>query len=314
METRPLPLLVAAALLCAGCLGPLADADADAPDVVVTHYPIHFLASQIAGDNVTVEPLVDGLQAHNYDPSVQDRLRVEQAPLVIYQGAQFDPWLEQMAHDRDEATTLELASTVQLIDHRDEHDPEREDPDDEHAHASGDLDPHTWTDPVNMIHHAHAVHDALAQTFPQHADAFDHRTQRLTEDLDTLHTAYQTTLATCEIRTLVVNHNAFAYLGERYNLTIESAHGLSPDAEPSARTLDRLIDLVQDNNISTVFHEDFLPPDVIEIIADETGAQTETLSPLGALPPDAGPDEDYITLMGTNLDQLANAMRCDPPR
>lgn len=316
MRTRRLPLLLVLTLLFAGCTGPLTGDDGPPPDVLVTHYPIQFLTTEIAGDDLRIDAFVEGTQAHHFEPTIQDRVNVDEARLIIYQGAMFDPWVEDLIQAAgDQAPhTLELASTVDLIDHAHDEDEGHDEDEDHDSNAHAEPDPHTWVDPLNMVHHANAINDALQDAFPQHQDAFENRTQTLVDDLETLHEAYRTHLSTCETRTIVVNHNAFAYLGQRHNITIEAVHGLNPDAEPSAETIDRLVTLVDEHNLTTVFFEEFVSPGVIETIAQETGAKTRMLSPLEALSTeqrDAG--EDYITLMGTNLDHLVNAMRCTTP-
>lgn len=308
---KELPVLLATSLFLAGCLGPLDDAGSEAPDVMVTHYPIAFLANEIAGDNLTINLFVEGTQAHDYEPTFHDRRDLEDARLVVYQGAGFDPWVDDLLHAAgDQApASLRLADTTARLIH-DTHDDHQDHEGQDHART----DPHTWTDPTKMIDHAHALNESLSQQFPEHEDHFRNQTETLVSDLETLHDDYRTDLQDCEIRTLVVNHNAFAYLGVQYNLTIEAVHGLSPDTEPSARSLDRLVSVVDEHNITTVFFESFASPTVIEAIAEETGAQTDVLFPLEALSEDQRDrGDDYLSLMETNLGKLADALRCTPP-
>ena len=49
-------------------------------------------------------------------------------------------------------------------------------------------------------------------------------------------------LARCERREIVTSHAAFAYLAERYDLEQVPLVGVSPEAEPSAGELERLVD------------------------------------------------------------------------
>lgn len=337
MTRRLLPLLAATLLATAGCVGPLTDTG-DSPDVLVTHYPIEFLASEIAGDDVDVDALVEGGQPHDFEPSFEDRSALEDASLVVYQGAGFSPGVEGMlaSAGEDGPDSLALVDTVDTIVHEDEHrhgagkgnhsnheDRDAGDQDEEHEseherehdeHAEGREDPHTWLDPVRMTQHAEAIRDAMQEAFPEHEEAFANRTADLVDDLEALHGDFEAGLATCEVRTAVVNHNAFAYLGDRYNITFEAAHGLSPDAEPSAETIDRLAEIVDHHNLTTVFFEEFVSPEVVETIADETGADTEVLSPLAALTDEQRADgETYPTRMRANLHALEDAMRCTSP-
>lgn len=315
-------LLVTAAL--SGCI---TAGEEQAPDVMVTHYPIAFLAERIAGSNVTVGIFVEGSQPHDFDPSFEDRRQFSEGQLVVHQGAGFDPWVHDMATSAAEEAPriLTLADTVELLQpggpHRSDDGGDDEDGGDDRGHDHGhdhddadQPDAHTWTDPARMIEHAQAMQTAFAETWPEHSEAFANRTTQLVDDLERLDHTFQTALASCEGRTIVVSHNAFVYLADRYNITVESVHGLSPETEPSAETIDRLAQVVEEHNLTTVFFEEFVAGDVIETIAEETGAQARVLSPVAALTEEQRADEEtYLTRMEANAEVLAEAMRCTPP-
>ncbi len=332
MRPRWTPVLGLIPLLVAGCIG-LPSEPATPPDVMTTHYPIQFLASELAGDDLDVDAFVHGSQPHGFEPTFQDRRAFAEATLVIHQGAGLDPWI----HDLEQSAggqaprMLDLSQTVPLIVHGEDdvHEETAHDGEDEHAedetHAEHEedeahpdhdegIDPHTWLDPVRMADHARAVETVLAEIWPEHADGFQTRADRLVEQLERLHSSYETRLETCQTRTIVTSHNAFAYLADRYGITVASVHGLSADTEPSARTIDRLARTVETHNLTTVFFEELVDPAVVETIARETGAETAVLSPAAVLTDeqrDRG--ETYLTRMHANLDALADAMRCPPP-
>lgn len=339
---RAAPLL-ALAVLTAGLAGCLAGApDTDGPLVLATTYPMAFLAETIGGDAVTVVTLVEaGQEPHSWAPTVSDVRSVAQADLVLAQGAGMEPWLQDLVARAGEQAPPVVVTTdgLELLegvghahhapDHEDEghedahdgHANESEPHDEEHenetqhdegdGHEVEDPDPHTWLDPVRFAHQAHTVEAALADRFPDHAEAFGARAQSLEQELMALHEAYIEGLATCEIGFVIVNHNAFAYLGDRYGFDVEAVFGTTPEAESTPGRVRELIDMAKAHNVTLVLREGLSSPRTLERVAEEAGAQVGTLHPVGSLTPDQVEDgATYLTLMDENLVTLRSAMMC----
>jgi zinc transport system substrate-binding protein len=158
---------------------------------------------------------------------------------------------------------------------------------------------------------ARNVEDALATTFPEHAAAFHARAASLAANLTQLDNDYAAGLAHCDVRFVVTNHAAFAYMGARYNFTMIAISGLDPEAEPTPETVQRVVDEVRAHNVTVVFFEDLVSPRVAETVAREAHATTRVLSPIeGILPDDAAKGADYVTRMREDLAALKDGMRC----
>jgi zinc transport system substrate-binding protein len=90
-----------------------------------------------------------------------------------------------------------------------------------------------------------------------------------------------------------------------------SIAGLSPEAEPSARDLADLTDLLREKSTKYVLVETLVSPKIGETLAREVGAQTLVLNPLEGL--DAGEireGKNYVSVMRENLKNLQIAMDC----
>jgi zinc transport system substrate-binding protein len=122
---------------------------------------------------------------------------------------------------------------------------------------------------------------------------------------------YARGLARCERRELVTSHAAFAYLADRYDLEQVSLAGVTPEAEPDARDIERLVDEVRDSRATTVFFEPLASSRLAETVARESGVATAVLDPLEGLTSeqvDAG--ADYFSVMRENLAALRAALGC----
>ncbi len=171
------------------------------------------------------------------------------------------------------------------------------------------LDPHFWLDPTLLGQAAAAFTDTMAEADPDHAADFRANNARLQADLKQLDRDFRTGLENCTTRKVVVSHDAFGYLGERYDLDVHAIAGLSPDAEPSARRLGELGDLIRDDDITTVFTERLASPKLADTLASDLGVETAVLDPIEGLTDEDG-DGDYLGLMRENLAALQKAGGC----
>ncbi len=179
---------------------------------------------------------------------------------------------------------------------------------DESEDAEGS-DPHFWLDPTLLGGAAEAFTDTMAKADPDHASDFRANNDRLQADLEQLDADFRTGLESCTTRTIVVSHDAFEYVGERYDLDVHAIAGISPDAEPSARRLGELGDLIREDDITTVFTERLASPKLADTLASDLGIETAVLDPIEGLS-DEDADEDYLGLMRENLAALQKAGGC----
>ena len=90
----------------------------DKKNVMTTFYPVYFLTQQIAGDAVNVEMLLDGGQeAHGYESTAQDLLKVQNADLFIYQDDEMEFFVADMLEmiDQEETSVLESTKDIELL-------------------------------------------------------------------------------------------------------------------------------------------------------------------------------------------------------
>jgi zinc transport system substrate-binding protein len=298
---------LSAPLLLAGC-GPLGSGGSDGgPRVVASFYPLEYVAERVAGDHADVVGLTSpGVPPHDLELTVRQTAEVSDADLVVYEK-DMQPAVDEAVAEHGPDQVVEVSEVVELAPlSPGEHEGESEE---EHAdHAESDADLHFWLDPERMTTLAAEVQERMSEIDPDNAADYQANFEALRNDLTEVDAAYEEALADCEIRTVVVSHDAFGYL-EKYGLHFEPIAGLSPDAEPSASHLAELGELIEEEGITTVFSETLASPAMAETLARDLGIETAVLDPIEG-PSDEGATEDYLSLMRTNLEELEQANRC----
>ena len=151
----------------------------------------------------------------------------------------------------------------------------------------------------------------MIQADPQNEEHYKENARIYNNKMDALDMKIESSLSSCQKDTIVPFHNAFTYLGERYDIHVMALSGMAPDSEASAAEIAEFVDFVKDNDIKVIFSEELVDPRLAEVIADEANAQVMLFSPLEALTPDeVGTNISYIDKMEQNLDSLVVALEC----
>jgi zinc transport system substrate-binding protein len=272
-------VLVGASLALAGCGGSDDDAGgSERPEVVAAFYPLAWAAERVAGDSVQLRNLTPaGTEPHDVELTARDVERIRSADVVLYLGGGFQPAVE-------DAVDGGSGTAVDLLD-----DPI-------------DRDPHIWLDPIRFAGIVERIADALDR--PNGA-------AETVADLGELDKDFSSGLSRCQRREVVTAHEAFGYLARRYRLEQVAITGISPEAEPTPRQLEDVIERVRQTGATTIFFETLVSPRLAQTVARETGAGTAVLNPIEGLTKEqASRGEDYLSLMRDNLASLRHALGC----
>jgi zinc transport system substrate-binding protein len=273
--------LVGATALFAGCGSSGKGSTKDS--VVAAFYPIAFAVEQIAGPRVAVRNLTPaGVEPHDLELTPSDVRDVQDAAFVFYLGEGFMPGLETAVKKRS-SRSVDLLARLR-------------------RRGAAPLDPHVWLDPVRYAAMVREIGATLGD---------DPAARRLVLRVEGLDAEFRGGLAHCERRQIVTSHAAFGYLAARYGLEQVPLQGLSPEAEPSARDLAHLVDLVKGSGATTVFFETLVSPKLAQTVAREAGAAAAVLDPLEGLTDDGiAAGADYFSVMRENLAALQKALGC----
>ncbi|MFD1171147.1 metal ABC transporter solute-binding protein, Zn/Mn family [Oceanobacillus picturae] len=166
-------------------------------------------------------------------------------------------------------------------------------------------DPHIWLDPVLAQEQVNIIRDALIEADPDGKEIYEKNAEAFNEELQTLDQEYQDVLKDVENRAFVVQHQAFGYLAQRYNLEQIAIGGLSTEVEPSPSRIGEIADLVEEHNVPVIYYQQGANSAIAETVATETGTETAALYDLEVLSQELQ-DEDlgYVEAMRQNLKSL----------
>ncbi len=277
------------------------------PIVAVSTFALYDITQHIAGDSVEIVNLLPfGVDAHSFEPTPKLMAALEKSSLVIYSGAGLEPWTKGFHFH---SKVINMSKNVKLRELKSNEYDLHGHHDEQCAHNS--IDPHYWLDLKNMKIATELITEELIRISPLQEALYKKNRDKYIKMLIDLDQDYQDSLYSCRHDTIITNHNAFSYLAARYSFHVEALSGLSPDTQPSAKEIKRIMQHIKEENVSVIFFESFVSDRVMKSIARDLGVRVDVLQPLGNITADeAHKHLTYEYIMRDNLVKLHKALEC----
>ncbi|BAY49605.1 adhesin precursor [Scytonema sp. HK-05] len=273
----------------------------DKPKVVATSTIIADLTQEVGGDEIKLAGILKpGTDPHVYEPVPKDTQVMEEANLILYNGYNLEPGLiKLMKSAGGKARQVAVGEAVKPL---------------ELDKGKGEVvpDPHVWGDVKNAIAMVNAIRDALIQLSPQDKEEFTKKAQQLTDELKQLDSWISVQIQTipADKRKLVTTHDAFQYYGRAYQIPIAGTLiGISTEEQPSAQTVQRLVEEIKKTGVPTIFAETTINPALIQTVAQEAGiklAPRQLYSDSIGAPGSEG--DTYIKMIEANTRTIVEAL------
>jgi zinc/manganese transport system substrate-binding protein len=263
-------------------------------DIAASTTVLADLARNVGGDHVNVVSLVGpNGDIHSYVPSPADAKNLADAKLVILNGLGLEGSTAQFMRIAAKGAKVLVAS--------DGITPLR---------LGNSPDPHAWQSVANAKTYVANIRDALIAVDPADRSVFEANAAAYLRRLDALDAEVKAAIATIppQRRKLVTTHDAFGYLGTAYGVEFIAPHGVSTEAEASARDVAQIIAQIRAQKIPAVFLENVTDPRLLERIAQESGARIGGTLYSDALTDPSGPAPTYIDMMRHNVKELVTAL------
>ncbi|HVO01635.1 MAG TPA: metal ABC transporter solute-binding protein [Candidatus Cybelea sp.] len=291
--TKTFTALVAVSALLGGAAG--ARAAAQPVNMLAAENFYGDVAEQIGGPDVKVVSILNNpdQDPHMFEVSPSTARAVAGARLVVYNGIDYDPWMEKLlaAAPAGDRVTIVAADLM----HR----------------KSGD-NPHLWYDPTTMIAVATAVAADLATADPSHKTDYDARLKTFIASLEplqqkirALHDKYGGSMVTATEPVFGYMSNALGFhmRNQRFQLAVMN------DTEPSASDVGEFESDLKNQQVKVLFYNSQTSDDLTKRLLDLANAShvpvvgvTET-EPAGM---------NYQQWMMSQLDALDKALASQP--
>jgi zinc transport system substrate-binding protein len=258
---------------------------------ISSFYPLYEFGQQVGQDKVDVQLLVpEGVEPHDWEPTIQDVQLMQKSDLIIINGFGFENWVESLEEINYQGMVVDTSDRIIKNDNDDNL-------------LLANEDPHIWLNPILAKTQVQTIADAFSKLDPQNQKFYQKNAQSYMIELDKLDSKIRNDLSICS-QDFIAFHDAFSYFAYEYDLhqhTIISSN--DPHAEPTAKTLENIINTARELEINIIFTEDTVDPRVSNVIANEINGKVLILSPL-----EISGDGNYISRMTENLDNLKVAL------
>jgi zinc/manganese transport system substrate-binding protein len=234
----PLGLATALLLMLAG-MAPAPAADGKIALVAAENF-YGDVAKQIGGDRVSVTSILNSpdQDPHLFEVSPTVVRQIAAAQVVVYNGADYDPWIEKLLTVTPKPGRAVIA-VADLVNKK-----------------AGD-NPHLWYDPATMPAVARALAAALAMADPSHRDDYAARLKSFLGSLEPLNAKITAIRSKFAGTAVTASEPVFGYMAAALKLEMRNGRfqlAVMNDTEPSARDLAAFEQDLQTRKVRVLFY------------------------------------------------------------
>lgn len=190
-------------------------------NITASIYPIYDFTKEVAGDKANVKMLLSpGVDVHDYEPTPQDIISIEESDLFFYLGKDLEPWGDTITSGvSDKSNIKEIASGIQLIENEEFENEYFSGDDHEEESEHEKYDTHIWLDPTKSIELVKNIAKELSAKDPENADYYNSNAEKYIEKLEKLDSEIESTIKNSSQSEIAFGGPfSYAYFIKRYNL------------------------------------------------------------------------------------------------
>ncbi len=277
--------------------------------VVATTSIVRDVVANVGRDLIDLALLIPtGTDPHSFEPIPQDVAAVADAHVLLANGVGLEGFLEPLLESAGSSRrVVELSTGIRLLDAGEDRDQPAEG-----TLRDPAMDPHTWTDPNNVMVWVDNTERTLSTLDPRNAEVYQAAAQAYRAQLDELDRWVREQVAQIPVeqRLLVTDHLLFGYLARQYGFTQVGAiiPAYTSLAQPSAKELVELEEAIRDAGVKAVFVGHAVNPNLAETVARDTGTQLVLLY-TGSLTENGGDADTYLDYVRYNVSAIVAALK-----
>lgn len=278
------------------------------------------VAEKVGKDHVQVVGLIKpGVDPHEYEPSPADLKLVSTSKLVLLSAKHMEGYVGKLKQATGNGGRVievgdRFPSLKMQADHDHDHDHGKSE-EKEHDHKKKGAkeetmeDPHWWHSIDNVRRATKVLQDELTRVAPAAKADFAANAAAYGKELDALDSWAKGEIAKVprNQRKLVTSHDAFQYFARAFGFTIHPIEGVTPEDQPSSRSVAELIATIKKEKVKAIFLESIENPKVAQEITKETGVKVG-----GTLYADGLGDGEADTFVGMyrhNVSTIVEALK-----
>jgi ABC-type Zn uptake system ZnuABC Zn-binding protein ZnuA len=275
-------------------------------NIVATTSFIGDVLTDIAGNHAEITILMPpGQNPHSWDPGPANIAAIEDADLIFVNGFGLEEELLRILKGMKIGPVIPVSAGIEPLGN---------DGEDNHKHEKGD--PHVWLSPLNVLTWAENIGAVLSSADPANRESYEKAASSYMRELGSLNAEIHNMVAILKPadRRLVVDHVSFEYYAREYDFTILGYLVSSPNdqAEPSAREIAALSDLVRKENIEVLFvggTAGRVMRNLADSVAAESGRDLPVVELLsGSLAPSGQRGDKYPDFIRFNTELIIEAL------
>jgi ABC-type Zn uptake system ZnuABC Zn-binding protein ZnuA len=259
---------------------------------------INDIVKNIGKDKVEAKSICGiGIDPHTYHAKPSDPRLISEADIVFINGFALEHWIEEMIRNAGGNKTV-VTVTEGLIPMTDER-------------GFGDPDPHAWFNVENVKTYADNIANGLIGIDKKNEEFYKTNLREYKAKLDSLNLWIKEQIETLlpEKRVLITSHDAFRYFGKAYGFEVKGLQGISTEAKVQTEDVKKLIDLIKERNLKSVFIETSVNPKLLEEISKETGAKVGGTLFSDSVGDEGKPEGTYTGAVTHNVNTIINALK-----
>ena len=283
--------------------------------LVASNFASYDFLRAITKDNENIELtflIGPGKDAHSYDPTAGDLIKIQNADLFVYIGGDSEKWAEKVL-DSMEISDTKVVCISDYVDKMEEQEIDGAEEEDEEEEEEGAFDDHIWTSPSNAIKMVENLEKQMEQIDSANSDKYKENAEKYIAKINEVDSKIQNIVDNkVRDRLIFADKMPMQYFINYYNLKVSAAfNGCSTETEPSASTIAYLENKVKEDKIPVVLYIELNNGKVAKTIASEVGSgceamQIQTLHNLSL--DDFNNGETWVSLMERNIGVLEKAL------
>ena len=262
--------------------------------------------SRIVGDSMELVTLMGpGVDPHLYKPTPSDLKKMEEADIIVLNGLHLEGKMAEVLGKLKTKQILHMSEFV-LDKNRFINNTEFENAQDPHFWFDTDL----WKESLGFIT------DLFRQLDKKNADYYYSNWKKYeaeiieTED----YVAKQMSQIPDTSKVLITSHDAFSYLGRKFDIEVRGLQGISTVVEFGLKDVADIVDFIVERDIKSIFVESTVSDKAMQAVVDgvkEKGGEVRiggTLYGDALGDPDA-PEGTYLGMLKHNAKTISNGLR-----